>query len=84
MPVYWKRGSFDNGVFQFSHWDSLNLNNNRQMIISEKENKNYSIFRKGLIHSSLWKSGLFYALSSRDRYPFNETDEPNSLFYYSP
>ncbi len=83
MPVYWKRGSFDNGMFQFSHWDSLNLNNDRQLIISEDENKNSSIFRRGLIHSSLWKSGLFYANSSRDRYPFNDTDEPNSLFYYS-
>ena len=83
MSVYWKRGSFGDGMFQFSHWDSLNLNNDRQLIISEEENKNNSIFRSGLIHSSYWKSGLFYANASRDRYPFKTIDEPNSLFYYS-
>ncbi len=83
MSVYWKRGDFDNGVLQFSHWDSLDLNNNEQKIISEKESKNNSIFRKGLIHYSNWKNGLFYANSSRDRYPLLESDEPMSLFYNS-
>ncbi len=83
MSVYWKRGDFGKGVFQFSHWDSLDLNNDKQSIISEKESKNYSIFRNGAIYSSTWENGLFYANSSRDRYPFLESDEPNSLFYYS-
>lgn len=83
MGVYWKRGEFDNGLFQFSHFDSLDLNNQRQKYISEKENKNYSIFRKGIIYSSLWKNGLFYGNSTREIYPFLDTEEPNSLFYYS-
>jgi hypothetical protein len=87
MSVYWKRGSFNNGVFQFSHWDSLDLDNENQSKITSVEIDNYSIFRKGFIYSSEWVNGLYYANSSRETYPFETlgapADEPNSLFYYS-
>lgn len=81
MAVYWKRGKFYNGLFQFSHFDSLDLNQNRQNIISEELDDNESIF-KGLIYSSKWKNGLFYANATDDEYPLLN-EEPNSLFYYS-
>jgi hypothetical protein len=81
MSVYWKRGKFNNGMFQFSHFDSLDLDQNRQTIISEELADNYSIFN-GLIYSSKWKNGLFLADATDDEYPLLN-EEPNSLFYYS-
>lgn len=81
--VYWKRGDFGNGILQFSYFDSLDLNNERQNIITEVESKNNSIFRKGYVYSSTWKAGLFVAISNIDIYPFTDDLEPNSLFYYS-
>jgi hypothetical protein len=87
MSVYWKRGKFNNGMFQFSHFDSLDLNQIRQTIISEEVADNESIFN-GMIYSSKWKNGLFIAEASDDEYPLADTvndfdEEPNSLFYYS-
>lgn len=79
MSVYWKRGTFDKGMFQFSHFDCLDLDQVRQTDIKVGDNK--SEFT-GLIYSSKWKNGLFNANATDNDYPLLN-DEPNSLFYYS-
>ncbi len=84
MSVYWKRGEFNNGLFQFSHFDSiLAISNSRVEHIGGSLSGNSTF--KGLIYSSLWKNGLFYASATDDSYPLLDVDkqEPRSLFYYS-
>lgn len=81
MSVYWKRGEFNNGVFQFSHFDSLDLEEVRQSIISVSSSDNKSIF-SGIFYSSLWKNGLFLAKATEGAYPLR-VEEPNSIFYLS-
>lgn len=83
--VYIKRISFKNGIIQFSEWDSLDLDNVRQNVISESDNEadNRSIFKKGFFYSSTFNAGLAYACSSKTMYPLLKTDEPQTLFYYS-
>lgn len=82
MSVYWKRGKFYNGIFQFSVFDSLNLDNNKQTVISENVNDNYSHFT-GIFYTSRFVNGLYYALADNTTKILSETKNIQSLFYKS-
>jgi len=84
MSVYWKRGIFNNGIFQFSHWSNQTLDKVDNNIITKNSINVNSTFNSGLIYHSFWDGGLFNAEPTNDEYPLLfETNEPNSIFYRS-
>jgi len=80
LSVYWKRGEWSNGIFQFSYWDNKSINNVDLGIISESGNE--SMFDNGCFYSSYWKGGLWNNRSSNNT-TNSSTIIPNSLFYRS-
>lgn len=82
MSVYWKRGKWHGGLFQFSHWSNQNLNADEVVTISRTGN--FSEFEGGYFYSSYWTGGKWYNLPSTNEYAhFNDELQPNSLFYKS-
>lgn len=93
MSVYWKRGDFNNGIFQFSHWENKNLNNQDIKEISNDTTTHSSIFHSGMFYSSYWEGGIWYGKPSTDLPDPNNgvvptdylsvDEEPKSIFYKS-
>jgi hypothetical protein len=84
MSVYWRRGIFNNGIFQFSKWGNRDLDNVESTIITKDKVLNESVFNSGVFYYSTWDGGLFNAEPTNDTYPLElDITEPNSLFYRS-
>lgn len=83
MSVYWKRGTWNNGLFQFSTWCNENLNQEDLSTIGSVGN--FSTFQRGYFYSSLWKGGLWKNTPSSNSTPplLVDSAEPHSLFYQS-
>lgn len=81
LSVYWRRGEWNGGMFQFSYWENKDINGTDLPIVSV--NGNSSTFDSGCFYSSYWKGGLWNNRASTNTPDTQLTNTPNSIFYRS-
>lgn len=79
--VYWRRGDWKNGIFQFSYWENKDLNNLDNINISVSSFNSH--YERGVFYSSYWKGGLWENNASGNSVNTLNTTVPNSVFYRS-